>query len=466
MTRDAAIAEARARFDSGAFEADLAALVAHPTDSRAGLNDVLETYLREAIQPRLDAMGFESRIVPPPVPHGAPALIGERREGDDLPTVLTYGHGDVVPGMEGRWREDRDPWALTPDGDRLYGRGTADNKGQHLINLTALDAVLKTRGALGFNARVVIEMAEETGSAGLHELFTAEREALAADVLIASDGPRQDPARPMIFMGARGAVNFDLTVDLREGAHHSGNWGGLLADPGTILAHAIASITDARGAIRIPEWRPSSLTAKIRETLAEAFPDGAPVEPPQGPKIDREWGEPGLTPAERVIGWNSFAVLAMLSGDPEKPINAVQPKASATCQLRFVVGTDTGDIIPALRRHLAREGFDQVVVSAEESPDFTATRLDPDHPWAVWAARSIERTAGARPMVVPNLGGSLPNEEFVETLGMPTIWVPHSYTGCSQHAPDEHALRPILRQGLEVMAGIWWDLGEGGTPAS
>lgn len=465
MTRAAAIAAAAARFDEGRFEADLAALVAHRTDSRAGDNVVLERYLKEAIQPRLAAMGFTSRIVPPPVPHGAPALIGERREGDGLPTVLTYGHGDVVPGMEGRWREDRDPWAVTPDGERLYGRGTADNKGQHLVNLTALEAVLEARGGtLGFNLRIVIEMAEETGSAGLHELFVAENAALSADVLIASDGPRQDPARPMIFMGARGAVNFDLTVDLREGAHHSGNWGGMLACPGTILAHAVASITDVRGAIRIPEWRPDSLTPAVRAALADAFPGGAPAQPQEGPVIDHDWGEPDLTPAERVIGWNSFAVLAMLSGDPETPINAVQPWAKATCQLRFVVGTNTADIIPALRRHLDREGFAAVAISAEDNPDFTATRLDPDHPWAKWAAASLARTTGAPAMVVPNLGGSLPNEEFAVTLGMPTIWVPHSYTGCSQHAPDEHALRSVLRSGLEVMAGIWWDLGESGTP--
>ena len=154
----------------------------------------------------------------------------------------------------------------------------------------------------------------------------------------------------------------------------------------------------------------------------------------------------------------------MLSGDPAKPVNAVQPKARAVCQLRFVVGTDMNDIVPVLRHHLAREGFGKVEVTADDSPMFTATRLDPDHPWAVWTAQSIERTTGAPAMVVPNLGGSLPNEEFAVTLGMPTIWIPHSYTGCSQHAPDEHALKPILREGLAVMADVWWDLGAGGTP--
>ncbi|HEX7628699.1 MAG TPA: M20 peptidase family dipeptidase, partial [Candidatus Methylomirabilis sp.] len=82
-----------------------------------------------------------------------------------------------------------------------------------------------------------------------------------------------------------------------------------------------------------------------------------------------------------------------------------------------------------------------------------------------WAAGSIEETIGERPTILPNIGGTLPNEVFAEILGMPTLWIPHSYTACSQHAPDEHLLAPIVREGLRVMAGLFWDLGEKGVPA-
>jgi acetylornithine deacetylase/succinyl-diaminopimelate desuccinylase-like protein len=461
MSRADAIAAAHAAFDDGPFLDDLAALVAIPTESQDPRGrDALDRYLHDAMVPRLERMGFACRVVPNPEAGFGPFLIAERREGDALPTVLTYGHGDVIRGLEDRWREGLDPWTLTREGDRLYGRGTADNKGQHLVNLTALEAVLRLRGSLGFNMRVVIEMGEESASPGLHALFEAEREALTADVLIASDGPRLAADRPTLFMGARGGVTIDLEVNLREGGHHSGNWGGLLADPGMILSHALASICDARGAIRIPEWRPNSLTNSVRAALADleiTAPEG-------GPAIDPDWGEPGLTAAEKVFGWNSFAVLAMVCGEPERPVNAIQPRAWARCQLRFVVGTDMDDVIPALRRHLDREGLGMVAVSQGRATDFTATRVDPDDPWVRWAAASVETTTGVRPALLPNLGGSLPNEEFANTLGMPTIWVPHSYTGCSQHAPDEHALAPVLREGLGMMAGLWWDLGEPGTP--
>jgi hypothetical protein len=81
-----------------------------------------------------------------------------------------------------------------------------------------------------------------------------------------------------------------------------------------------------------------------------------------------------------------------------------------------------------------------------------------------WAVKSIESTSACDVAVLPNLGGSLPNDVFAEVLGLPTIWVPHSYAGCSQHAPDEHVLAPVCRDALRIMAGLWWDLGGGSTP--
>jgi hypothetical protein len=91
---------------------------------------------------------------------------------------------------------------------------------------------------------------------------------------------------------------------------------------------------------------------------------------------------------------------------------------------------------------------------------FAATRLDPENPWVQFAANSIETTVGRRPAILPNLGGSLPNDVFADVLGLPTVWVPHSYAACSQHAPNEHLLLPIAREGLQMMAGLFWDLGE------
>jgi acetylornithine deacetylase/succinyl-diaminopimelate desuccinylase-like protein len=257
-------------------------------------------------------------------------------------------------------------------------------------------------------------------------------------------------------MGSRGVLNLDLTLELREGGHHSGNWGGVLANPGTILANAIASIVSATGQIRVVGWRPPAVPTAITEAVRD-LPVG---EGDDVPALDPDWGEPGKTPGERVFAWPSFEVLAFLCGNPDRPQNAIPPEAIARCQLRFTPPLTPERIVPALRSHLDERGFGAVRITTPK-PAMAATRLAPDHPLVRWAAASIERTTGKKPTLLPNLGGSLPNEAFAKTLGLPTLWVPHSYAGCKQHAVDEHALPEILREGLALMAGLWWDLGEG-----
>ncbi|WP_424990221.1 M20 family metallopeptidase [Fluviibacterium sp. S390] len=461
MTRAAAIHAASRYFETGGFARDLGALVSHETESQTPDKAAeLPRYLEQALIPRLNAMGFTCQIHENPAPDAGPFLVAERIEGDTLPTILTYGHGDVIRAQTDQWRDGLHPFRLVDEGNRLYGRGTADNKGQHLINLAALKAVIDTRGSLGFNSRILVEMGEEMGSPGLSEFCAANTDALAADVLIASDGPRLQSDTPTMFMGARGGISFDLIVDLRDGAHHSGNWGGLLADPAMILAQALATITDARGQIQVPEWRTTSLTDDIRAALRDL-----PLKGDGGPEIDEDWGQEDLTPAERVFGWNSFAVLAMKSGVPEAPVNAISGHAKAACQLRFVVGTNLDDILPALRRHLDAQGFKDIQIVPHERAFFNATRLPPDHPWVKFVARSLEHTSGKAPHVLPNLAGSLPNEVFADILGLPTVWVPHSYRGCSQHAPNEHVLKSVSHDALTLMAGLFWDIGHAGGPA-
>ncbi|HEX9339344.1 MAG TPA: M20/M25/M40 family metallo-hydrolase, partial [Pseudonocardiaceae bacterium] len=253
MTRADAIARATEYFDSGAFLADLTRRVAYHTE--AGHPDRY-TYLAEEMVPAAQRLGATADVVDNPVPGGPPFLIAHRHESDDRPTLLTYGHADVVLAESHRWRADLDPWRVTVEQDRWYGRGTADNKGQHTINLAALEHVLRTRGRLGFNLTILIETGEETGSAGLRELCADRHDELAADLLIASDGPRVAASRPTVFLGTRGTAGFALRVPLRDRAFHSGNWGGLLRNPATVLANAIACLVDGRGRILVPGLRP------------------------------------------------------------------------------------------------------------------------------------------------------------------------------------------------------------------
>ena len=141
-SRETAIAIACKAFDSGAFFADLQRRVAFRTESQNGANPALNAYLTDEVSDTLARLGFTARVVENAVAGGPPFLIAERHEADDLPTVLTYGHGDVVRGYDEQWRAGLKPWEIVVDEDRWYGRGTADNKGQHSVNFAALAAVL------------------------------------------------------------------------------------------------------------------------------------------------------------------------------------------------------------------------------------------------------------------------------------------------------------------------------------
>lgn len=448
-TRDAALARGRQAAGGATFVEGLARLVGFRTDaSDEAAGPILAAYL-DHVSDLLGGLGF---VVSQTSAEGRPFLVARRIEDPSLPTVLGYAHGDTVPGMAGRWRDGRDPWTLTRDAGegRLYGRGIADNKGQFWINLTALRAVLETRGHLGFNAIWLVEMGEEIGSPDLNAVAEAERAALSADLLLASDGPRVAADRPTLFLGARGARTFRLHLKRREGGRHSGNFGGLLRNPGLELAHALSTIADRTGAIGVPGWTPETVDPGARSLLQDITPAGG--------EIDPGWGTPGLTPAERVHAWCAAEVLAFTCGTPEHPVNAIPPEATAWVQLRHVAGLDADGLGDKLRAHLQAQGFGDIEVH-EDGPAFPATATPHDHPAAHFAATSIEATTGGAPAILPSLGGSLPNDVFTDTLGLPTIWVPHSYPGCSQHAPDEHLPVAIFPDAVAVMTGLYWDLG-------
>ncbi len=456
-SREGAVARAHAHFDGGAFLETLRARVAVPTESQEpGRLPDLRRYCTEVMTPALEALGFACETHDNPAPGGGPFLVAERHEGAGLPTLMSYGHGDVVRGIPEQWREGLDPWTITIEGERWYGRGTADNKGQHSIVIDGLAAALAERGRLGANVKLLIETSEEIGSPGLDAFLQAHKERLASDVMIASDGPRMRPGRADVKLGNRGGIAFDLSISLREGSRHSGHWGGVLEDPGVILAHALACITTPRGRILVEDWLPRQIPPRITEVLKSLDVDPADptlVMPP-------DWGEAGLSIPEKMYGWTSFIVLAFITGRPENPVNGVQPDARARCQIRFTADADHTRFLPALREHLDAHGFQQIEITPASGNFFPAWRTDPDDPWVDWTVRSVARSVGHQPNLVPNSSGGLPSELFARALDCPIIWLPHSYGGCRQHGPDEHLLAPLAREGLGMMAGLFWDLGE------
>src|ERR1700744_2290277 len=431
MTRADAVARAHAILRSGEFLSELDRRVAYQTESQnPEKRDALAAYLTDDLQPAFAKMDFATRLIESPVKKG-PYLLAEYQENASAPTVLVYGHGDVVDGMVGEWRGNLGPSRPPPLWNRAFCRGEP-----------------------GFNVKFIIEPGEEIGSPDLPQVCESLRDELKADLLLASDGPRLSAERPTLFLGCRGGIRVHLDVVLRQGGHHSGNWGGVLANPATILANAIASLVDSHGRLQLEALKPPRLSNQIRAALADVE-----VKPPADePALSENWGEDGLSAAERLYAWNTLEVLAMSSGNIDKPANAIPGRASAVLQLRFVVGTKVDNIADVIRAHLHARGFSMVEVEATQR--FIASRTDLDSPWINWTAESIRKTTGKPPAVLPNFGGSLPNDVFTDILKLPTMWGPHSYPGCSQHAPDEHILLPVTEEALGIMAGLFWDLGD------
>lgn len=232
--------------------------------------------------------------------------------------------------------------------------------------------------------------------------------------------------------------------------------GGTAKQPGTQLASAIACLVNAQGVLQVDALKPDSLSEAVRTILRDIDVGGMPGDP----ELAANWGEPGLTASERLYGWNTLEVLAFETGDPARPMNAIPARATAVCQLRFVVGTDWQNLTQHIEAHLHQQGLHHVQVEfLRGSP---ATRLDPLNPLVTWALESIAASSGKKPALLPNLGGSLPNEVFSEILGLPTLWVPHSYPACGQHGVNEHMLKSVAREGLQMMTRLFWQLGEEG----
>lgn len=178
---------------------------------------------------------------------------------------------------------------------------------------------------------------------------------------------------------------------------------------------------------------------------------------PGDPAPDEGWGDTTLTAAERLYGWNTLEVLSLGSADIDRPVNAIPGRARAVLQLRYVAGTDVSRAREIVTEHLTDHGYPMVDVTVLGS--FAASRTPLDDPWLRWAEEALEQVTAKPVAVLPNIGGSLPNHVFTDILGLPTLWLPHSYPGCLQHAPDEHMLSAIAREGVVLAATLFHALG-------
>jgi acetylornithine deacetylase/succinyl-diaminopimelate desuccinylase-like protein len=353
------------------------------------------------------------------LPDTAPVITGELPGPDGAPTVLLYGHYDVVPaGDESKWGSS--PFEATERDGAIYGRGTADSKSNILVHVGALRA---WEGKPPVGIKLLIEGQEEVGS----PLETpSELGRFSADALLVADGGNIRPGEPSLTVGLRGDAVVTVEVRTLASAKHSGQFGGAAPDALITLLHGLASLHDERGDVAVPglrreEWKGAAWTEDEFRRLAEIEP-GLPFLG-SGPLADRVWSGAAIT----VTGIDVPSV--------DEAMNAVSPYARAKLNVRVSPPQDAAEAQAAVIRHLESVrpfGIPLRAQAGETGNGFAAATDGPAYRAAAWGSEpQLIATGGSIPLVKA-LSEAAPEAEillFGTTDGFANI-----------HGPNERVL--------------------------
>jgi len=415
--------------------------------------------VREAAQwlaGQLEAIGIEHAEVSETGGH--PVVYGDWLHAPDAPTVLVYGHYDVQPV------DPIELWETAPfepfvKGERMVGRGSADDKGQIHIHLRATEAILATRGALPVNLKFVFEGEEESSSVHLDAWLEANKGRLAADLAVISDTGFFEGNLPAITIGLRGIcyVQVDVTgtaVDL-----HSGQFGGAVQNPATALAQIIAALKGPDGRIRVPGFYDDvvALSEADRAAFAALPFDEERYRTDLG--LPALVGEAGYTTLERRGGRPTLDVNGLwggFEGDGAKTIIPAHAHAKISC--RLVTAQDPGTIFELLRAFVLEVAPPGCTVDVQYLGGGRPSLTPIDHPATQAAARAIAATFGVAPVYIRE-GGSIPVCASFETiLGLPVVLLGFTPPDDNAHAPNESMSLPNHETAIRTVAAYWDEL--------
>jgi acetylornithine deacetylase/succinyl-diaminopimelate desuccinylase-like protein len=392
---------------------------------------------------------------------GHPIVYADWLHAEGAPTVVAYGHYDVQP-VDPLDEWDSPPFEPRIDGDLIWARGASDDKSNVTILLQTAAALLATRGRLPVNLRLVFEGEEESGSTHLTSWLQANRERLAGDLAIISDGGLFDGQVPSITVGLRGLIGLEVTVSGPPHDLHSGAYGGQVENPVNALATIIAALKGPDGRIRVPGFYDDVRSIADGERVALAalpFDEAAYQERLAVPALVGEVGystleRRGLRPTLDVNGiWGGF------QGEGSKTIIPARAHAKISC--RLVPDQDPERIEAILREFITSVAPPGVRVDIRTLGHGRPVRTPLDHPAMQAAGRAIEAIWGVPPIHSLD-GGSIPFvAEFEATLGMPIVMLGFMAAGANYHAPNEWMDRRYLDLGVRTMARFWDELAAG-----
>ena len=383
-----------------------------------------------------------------------PIVYASWRRAHGLPTLIIYGHYDVLPGEPlSEWRTP--PFTPTLKNNILYARGAADDKGQLFSHVKAIESYLKTDGALPVNVICIFEGEEEVGSPNLAPFVERNRRALRAVAAVISDTRMMSVDQPAISYAQRGGLRAEIEVHGPPQELHSGAFGGAVHNPAMALCGMVAGLHDDRGRVAIPrfyddvrEWG-----EKERDCMARSGP--ADEEILRDAKVEEGWGEPGYSLYERTTIRPDLSVNGIVGGHTGHGAKGVIPaSALAKVSFRLVPDQDPDRIAQLLRDHIAR-----VTPSTVSSIVRTMSPIHPAlicrrHP-AVQAASQAYRKAFGKPAVFIRSGGSIPVvHTFQNALGIPAVLMGFGLPDDHIHGPNEKFHMSIFYKAVETC--VWY----------
>jgi acetylornithine deacetylase/succinyl-diaminopimelate desuccinylase-like protein len=390
---------------------------------------------------------------------GYPVVYGDWTGAPGAPTILFYGHYDVQPVDPVELWESPPFEATVRDGE-IYARGSADDKGQVFMHFKAVEAHLKQNGRLPVNIKFILEGEEEVGSENLDDFVRANKDRLAADVVVISDSPMFDRGIPSICYGLRGLAYFQIDLRGTKSDLHSGSFGGAVANPAFVLAQILAQLKDRGGRIKIPGFyddvRPLS-DAEREEFKKLPFNETKYRKDLGAPKL---FGESGYTTLERIWGRPTAEVNGILSGFTGEGAKTVIPAvAMAKVSMRLVPDQDPDRI--------AKQFEDYIRKIAPKTVEVKVTRMHGGKPWMTSfdnpfvqaAGRAIEKGFGKAP-VFTREGGSIPVvSTFQEELGLPSVLFGVGLPDENAHAPNEKLDVSNFHNGIIASAFLYEEIG-------
>lgn len=375
--------------------------------------------------------------------------------GPDKPTVLLYGHYDVQP-VDPLHLWTNPPFEPTVRNGKVFARGATDDKGQVLLHIKAIEAMLAVDGKLPVNIKLLIEGEEEVGSPNLTPFVHEHREMLRCDAVVVSDTSMFAPGTPGIVYSLRGLayVQVDVTGPNRD--LHSGSYGGAVNNPLNALCTIVASLKDANGRIQIKGFYDNVIPLSDDERTALANLGHSDEALKKDVGVADLFGESGYSPIEWLGARPTLDVNGLLGGFTGEGAKTVLPsKAMAKISMRLVPGQKHDDIVRKIQTHIESMNLPGITVVVRDLHGADPVLIPKNSPAMHAAARALEDTFG-QPVRFTREGGSIPVVLLFDTvLQAPTVLMGFGLHNENAHSPDENFDLGHFHQGMQAAARFY-----------